>query len=119
MFPREEAARHEFILSDPNTRLGHIARRVFEDASLELKSRNDNITAAFAAAMAREGLGLALTYESCRIESKDALYLSLGEEGIYMDLAIMFPVSSYRSRATLAFASFLQEELKRRLTPMP
>ena len=114
----EDAAGHEFILSDPNTRLGHIARDEFGRRGLQLRSRNDNITAAFSAAMARDGLGLALTYQSCVVPGDEAVYLSMGEQGVYLELALVYPQSSYRSRATLAFGELLRASLEESLKGM-
>ena len=113
----EDAAVYEFILSDPNTRLGHMARKIFENSGLKIKSRNDNITAAFAAALAREGLGLALTYRSCLIEDKKTTYLSIGPEGEFLRLALLLPKSNYHSLAARAFADLLRRHLRQVLSP--
>ncbi|MBQ1490987.1 MAG: LysR family transcriptional regulator [Blautia sp.] len=113
--PFSEAAKHEFILSEPATRLGHIARREFSLRGLSLQSRNDNVTAAFAVDMAKAGLGLALTYESCVREREGVHYLSLGEEGVYLTLALLYPVGTYHSRATLALTKLLREKLEKKL----
>ena len=67
--------------------------------------------------MAREGVGLAFTYRSCRVMRDEFRYLRIGEEGIFLDLALAWPAGKYRSRAALALAKLFQEmapELLRR-----
>ena len=96
----EDAARFEFIMGSPQTALGKIARREFRKHDLKPFSRNTNVTASFAAAMAREGIGLALTYHSCIVPDEDAEYLSIGEDGVFLDLALTYPAGEYRSKAT-------------------
>ena len=70
-----------------------------------------NITAEFAASMARVGLALAFTYRSCIVEEPDVVYLSLGSQGLYLRLALLSPTTDYRSKATLALTKLLREEL--------
>ncbi len=91
--------------------LGHLIRSAFEAYGLRLKSKHDNITAAFAASMARVGLALAFTYRSCIVEEPDVVYLSLGSQGLYLRLALLSPTTDYRSKATLALTKLLREEL--------
>lgn len=107
----EEVTRHECILSGKDTMLGHLIRSAFEAYGLRLKSKHDNITAAFAASMARVGLALAFTYRSCIVEEPDVVYLSLGSQGLYLRLALLSPTTDYRSKATLALTKLLREEL--------
>lgn len=109
--PLADIARCECILSDKDTMLGHLVRRTAEDAGLTLRCRHDNITAAFAAAMARVGLAVAFTYRSCMIRQDDVAYVSLDEAGCYLHLALLFPGSEYRSRTTQAFAQLLRRQL--------
>ncbi len=59
--------------------------------------------------MAREGLGLAFTYHSCAIDYEDAVYLSIGENGVFLDLALAHPYSTYQSRAARALAQVVRE----------
>ncbi len=103
----EDAAQFEFILSDYDTILGTISRRQFKEAGLEPLARNTNVTAAFAAAMAREGLGLAFTYRSCAESRPDTAYLSLAPQGIFLELGLIYPPATYRSRAALALGDML------------
>lgn len=105
----EDAAPHEFILGPPQTILGMIARREFRNRGLEPFARNTNFTAPFAAAMAREGVGLALTYHSCIVPHDNAEYLSIGEEGVFLDLALTYPTGEYRSKATQALGRLFHE----------
>lgn len=106
-----DTAPYEYILSDRDTILGHIARKLFAEADFQPISRNTNITAPFAAAMARQGLGLAFTYRSCIGDYPEASYLSLGKNGVYLDLALVYPAGSYRSLATREFARIFRESL--------
>ncbi len=67
------------------------------------------LSASFAAAMAREGVGLAFTYRSCRIMRDEFRYLQIGKDGIFLDLALAWPAGKYRSRAAMALAKLFQE----------
>lgn len=107
----KEAARHEFILSDYNTMLGSMGRKLFWDRELTFISENTNITASLAASMARAGLGLAFTYGSCAEAYEDTVYLSVGEKGFFLKLAVAYPPKEYRSKASLALGKLLQEQL--------
>lgn len=104
----EDAAPFEFILGPPGTILGRIARREFQKRGLEPVAHNTNFTAAFAASMAREGVGLALTYQSCAVPDDNAAYLRIGEEGVFLDLALTYPVGEYRSKATVTLARVMR-----------
>lgn len=110
----KDAADHEFILSDYNTILGSMGRKMFWDKGLSFVSENTNITAAMAAAMARAGLGLAFTYGSCAEPYEDTAYLSVGETGVCLKLAVAYPPQEYRSRASLALGKLLEEQLSGR-----
>ena len=103
----KDTAPFEFILSDYDTILGKVAREEFKAAGIEPIAENTNITAAFAAAMARAGLGLAFTYSSCAEPHPDTVYFSVGPEGIFLDLALVYPPSGYRSKAALALGDAL------------
>jgi DNA-binding transcriptional LysR family regulator len=105
----KDASEFEFILSDYSTILGNISRREFKKLGLNLISHNTNITAAMAAAMAREGLGLAFTYRSCVEKYEDIEYLTIGKEGVFLDLAIAYPPSGYRSNASIVLGKMLQD----------
>lgn len=97
----QDTADFEYILGPPDTILGRIARREFRKCGREPVGLNTHISAAFAAEMARTGLGLALTYRSCVIQSESARYLRIGREGVYLELALAYPAGEYRSNATM------------------
>ncbi len=99
----------EYLLSARDTVLGDMARDLFEKNGIEPPVMNDNLTAAFAAEMACAGLGLAFTYRSCIISRNDVLYVSLGEEGYFVDLILAFPPGGYRSRSNRAFEKMIRE----------
>lgn len=105
----KDAARFDFILSDYNTMLGSISRKLFQNENLEYHAEYKNITAALAASMARAGLGLAFTYHSCMEAYQDVVYLSLGRQKIYLELVLAYPPSGYLSKATLAFGKLIKE----------
>ena len=65
---------------------------------LKWRAFHNNISAPMAVAMAKEGLGLAFTYQSCVEESDDVLYLRIGKEGVFLDLGIAYPPGEYRSK---------------------
>lgn len=104
----KDLVQFEFILSDYDTILGKISRQQFLAAGVEPITENTNVTAAFAAAMARAGLGLAFTYGSCAEQQSDTIYCSVGQEGVFLDLALVYPPSGYRSKAALALGEMLQ-----------
>lgn len=103
------ASRYEFILGPPKTILGAVARQEFERLKLEPIAQNTNITAPFAAAMAREGIALAFTYHSCIVPVPGVEYLSIGEDGLFLDLTLAYPSGEYRSKATKALARAFQD----------
>lgn len=104
-----DAARYEFILGSPQTILGAVARKEFERLKIEPIAQNTNITAPFAAAMAREGVALAFTYHSCMISYPNVEYLGVGREGLFLDLTLAYPAGEYRSKATMALAQMFHE----------
>ena len=103
----------EFILSDYDTILGIKSRQEFRRAGVNVYARNTTITAAMAAAMAREGVGLAFTYRSCVGDYDDAVYASIGKKGVYADLALAYPHAEYRSKAALALGEMIYDYQKR------
>ncbi|MDD3253751.1 MAG: LysR family transcriptional regulator [Lachnospiraceae bacterium] len=102
----EDIADYEFLLSSHDTILGNVAERQFQLHGIRPHSANTSLSAQFAAAMARQGLGLAFTYRSCMEEREDVVYLSIGRERLYIDLGLTYP-SEYRSRATSEFTKVL------------
>jgi DNA-binding transcriptional LysR family regulator len=107
----KDTASFEYILSDYDTILGKIAREQFKLADIHPHATNTTITADLAASMARAGLGLAFTYHSCADPYDDTVYLSIGEDGIFLDLALAYPYSTYHSKAAVALAEVAKETL--------
>jgi len=105
----KDTAPFEYILGPPNTVLGRIARKELLACGVEPLGRNTHISAPFAAAMAREGIGLAVTYRSCMILQQEVCYLRLGKSGVFLDLALAYPTSGYRSKATRALGQLFHE----------
>lgn len=105
----EDTMAYDYILSDYDTILGSLSRAAFSQRGLVPKVRNGNLTAPFAAAMARAGLGIAFTYRSCREDYPHTQYYSIGPEGVFLDLGLAFPPGNYRSRAALALANTLKQ----------
>ncbi|MDK2964437.1 MULTISPECIES: LysR family transcriptional regulator [Lacrimispora] len=113
-----DAAMFRFILSDYNTMLGSISRQLFEKEHLNVHSDNSNITAALSASMARAGLGLAFTYRSCMEAYDDVAYLSVGRQGVFLDLALAYSAIGYQSKAVFAFSDGIRERYKREPLPI-
>lgn len=105
----KDIARFECILGPPRTILGSMIRKAFEDLHLEPLAQNTNITAPFAAAMAREGIALSFTYHSCMVKAPGVEYLSVGRKGLFLDLSLAYPAGEYRSKATMALAKMFHE----------
>ena len=103
-----DTLQYEYLLSNGSTMLGSIAQRLFATCGKQPRVINGNLTASFAAAMARQGLGLALTYRSCAQDTGDAVYLSIGKERCYVDLVLMYPPDGYRSRALRALEEMVR-----------
>lgn len=104
----EDTMNYDYILSDYDTILGSMSRSVFSHRGLVPRVRNGNLTAPFAAAMARAGLGIAFTYRSCREDYPHTQYYSIGSDGVFLNLGLAFPPGQYRSRAALALADTLK-----------
>ena len=100
----KDTAPFEYILGPPNTVLGRVARQALRDAAVEPLGSDTSLSASFAAAMAREGMGLAFTYRSCRVVRDPFRYLRVNQTGCYLDLALAWPIGKYRSLAALALA---------------
>ena len=105
----KDTAPYEYILGPPNTVLGRTARDSLREAGVEPLGLDTYLSAAFAAAVAREGVALAFTYRSCRVMRDGFRYLRIGKEGIFLDLALVWPAGKYRSRAAKALADLLHE----------
>lgn len=101
----KDTAEYDYILSKRTTMLGMIGRSEFRLNQINPPSTNNNVTAALAAAFAKTGIALAFTYRSCISDPDDAVYLSIGEKGVYLDLAIGFPANAYHSKAIRALGN--------------
>ncbi|MBR4657376.1 MAG: LysR family transcriptional regulator [Oscillospiraceae bacterium] len=104
-----DAAPYEFLLSNPSTVLGSIAQMEFEACGIEPLAKNRNLTAAFARDMACQGLGLALTYNSCAVPRPDVEYVSLGREGYFVDLILILPPNGQQTRSNRALEAMIRE----------
>lgn len=104
-----DTANFEYILGPQETILGRVARDEFLKLGLKPFTRNTHFTAPFAAAMAREGIALAFTYESCIVNTENAAYLRIGQNGIFLELGLAYPSGEYRSKATEALGKLFHE----------
>lgn len=100
-----EIAHMDFLLSSRSAMLGSIAQSQFEQIGVEPRYICGTQTASMSAALARRGVGIAFTYRSCIEESRDVIYLSIGKNRCYVNLALIYPQEGYRSRAIRAFES--------------
>jgi DNA-binding transcriptional LysR family regulator len=110
-----DAAPFEFLLSNPSTVLGGIAAREFEARGMVPLAKNRDLTAAFAREMACQGLGLAFTYASCAVPLADVEYVSLNREGYYVDLILVFPPNSRRTRSVRALEAMIRDFYRGRI----
>lgn len=104
----EDTMAYDYILSDYDTILGSMSRAAFARRGLVPRVHNANLTAPLAAAMARAGLGIAFTYRSCREDTDQVRYFSIGAEGVFLDLGLAYPLGNYRSRAARALAESIK-----------
>lgn len=103
----EDTADFEFLLSERNSVLGNTANKLFAQHNLQPKVINTNLTARFAAAMARQGLGLAFTYHSCAEPRPNTAYISIGKNKKFINIALEYPESDYCSQATRKLSQLL------------
>ncbi|MBR6119337.1 MAG: LysR family transcriptional regulator [Oscillospiraceae bacterium] len=104
-----DAARFELLLSNPSTVLGAIAEQELEKLGLRPRAVNRDLTAAFAQEMACQGLGLAFSYGSCAVRRSDVEYVSLGRTGYFVDLILVFPPDSHRTRSVRALQAMIRD----------
>lgn len=109
----EDTLEFEYLLSDSSTMLGSIAEQQFAYCGRAPRVVNAHLTASFAAAMARQGLGLAFTYRSCVELYPNVEYLSIGEEKCFVDLALAYPPDGYRSKAIRALEQMIRLHIAR------
>ena len=105
----EDLADFEFLLSNRSRVLGAVAYQQFEVRNMTPICRNSDLTADFAAQMARYGLGIAFTYGSCAKNNSDAEYVSIGEDRVFVDLVLIFPPDGYRSRSNRALEEMIRD----------
>ena len=107
----KDAINFEFLLSDYDTILGRESRRIFREHDLIPKVHNEKLSAFLAASMGAAGLGLAFTYYCAKSYYNNAEFLSLGEDGIIIDLGVSLAPGRYHSKAALALKDTLFEVL--------
>ena len=77
---------------------------------IKFRAANTNITADLAAAMARAGLGLAFTYQSCIEEYPPCqLLFLLARKVCFLELALAHPYATYQSNAVKAWKKIIRE----------
>ena len=113
----EKTGKYEYLLSNRTTVLGNVAEEVFARCGIEPPALNRDLTAAFAQAMACQGLGLAFTYASCVTWRSDVEYVSLGREPYFVDLVLSFPPDAYRSRSLRALEKMIRDFYRDRNLP--
>ena len=105
----EETAQFEFIMSGYDTILGSISRQLFSEKGIKYYAENNNITAAMAVSMAKEGLGLAFTYQSCVEPSDKVRYLRIGRKGVFIELGLAYPSNKYYVKAAEELEKTIRE----------
>lgn len=105
----EDAAKFEFIMSGYDTILGSLSRKLFSEKGIQYYAENNNITAAMSVSMAREGLGLAFTYQSCAEPYENVEYLRIGRKGVYLELGLAYPSNEYHSKAAEELEKTIRE----------
>ena len=85
----------------------------FRGSYLLPRAVNTDLTAAFAASMARQGLELAFTYRSCVEPCPNVEYLSIGAESRFVDLVLAYPPDGCRSRAIRALERMIRQYIAR------
>lgn len=116
----EKTGHFEYLLSNRTTVLGNVAEEQFALRGIDPPALNRDLTAAFAKAMACQGLGLAFTYASCVTPGADVEYVSLGQKPYYVDLVLCFPPDGYRSRSNRALEKMIRDFYRdRNVSPAP
>lgn len=105
----KEAAEYKMIMSGYDTILGSFSRKMFTEQKLKFQSDHNDISAAMAISMAREGLGIAFTYQSCAEEYEDIQYFRIGEKGVFLDLGIAYPMDEYKSKGAKELEKVIRE----------
>lgn len=105
----EDMAEFEFILSDYDTMLGNISRKLMRNAGVQHIAVNDNITAELAFSMASHGLGLAFTYYPYSKLHSNVIPLRIGKEGTFLELGLARPLCGYYSKGAEALERVIRE----------
>lgn len=105
----EDAVQYDFVLSGYDTILGSFGRDMFRKKKMKYHSENENISAAMAVSMAREGIGLAFTYQSCAEMYDNIEYLRIGKEGKFLNLGIGYPSNEYHSKGAKELEKVVRE----------
>lgn len=105
----KEASEYKMIMSGYDTILGSFSRKMFTEQKLKYQSDHNDISAAMAVSMAREGLGIAFTYQSCAEEYEDIRYLRIGKKGVFLDLGIAYPADEYQSKGAKELEKVIRE----------
>ncbi len=106
-----DAADYEFLLTQRTTMLGSTAENLYNACGKAPLAKNRELTAPVALSMAQSGLGLALTYRTCAAQDPQMVYLGIGEKGTFVNLALEYPSTDYRSRAVRALDRIIHEVL--------
>ncbi len=104
-----DTARFRFLLSNRFTVLGSFAQQQFNTYGITPICDNDNLTASMAAALARQGIGLAFTYASCAKQSRDVVYASIGKDRCFVDLVLIYPPNGYRGKANRVLEEMIRQ----------
>ncbi len=105
----EDTARYEFIMSGHNTILGSLSRQLFSEKGIKYYAEHNNISAAMSVSMAREGLGLAFTYQSCAEPYDNVRYLRIGRRGVFVELGLAYPSGEYHMKAAEELEKTIRE----------
>lgn len=105
----EDAAQYEFIMSDYDTILGSLSRKLFNEKGIKYYAENNKITAAMSVSMAREGLGLSFTYQSCAEHYDNVRYLRIGRRGVFVELGLAYPSNEYHVKAAEELEKTIRE----------
>lgn len=105
-----DAARSRFILSGSSTVMGDTARKLFQKEKLDPDILYENMSADLALSLASEGMGLAFVYRSfARMCGHELAFLSIGQEGVFLDLCLVSPSGEYLSKAAQALEEVIRE----------
>lgn len=106
-----DTAGYMYFLSGQDTILGREARKMFRAHHIQPLTSNEKLSAFMAASLGAAGLGLSFTYYSSRHYYQNAEFISLGEDGKYLELGLAMPPGSYHSKAALALKNTMMELL--------